>query len=272
MRLTRLAFVAAAWLAATGAAPGTPRRIVSLNPCLDSILMRLVEPSRIIGISHYSRDPEGSLDSATARRFPVVGETAEEIARLKPDLVLTTRHMSLATRRALVRLRTPLVEFDPPESIAESHAQIRRLAQLTGRAAAGEALIGTIDRALDRARPAPGTRALPAMIFHSSGYSPGARTLPDELLRRTGFDNGAAAIGAGWGKVTLEQLVAKPPALLIASVTKTGTARELQHPVLRAARSRIRQVTIPSKLLYCGGPTIPRAVEALAAIRRSQPR
>lgn len=266
-RAARLTLAAAAWLAVVGAAPAAPRRIVTLNPCLDAIVVGLVEPSRIVGISHYSRDADASLVAEAARRLPVVGETAEEIAQARPDLVLTSRHMSLSTRRALTRLKVPLAEFDVPNSVEESYAQVRRIAALTGRQSAGDAMIAGIAARLDRARPAPGARLLPAMIFHSSGFTPGAGTLPDDLLRRTGFSNAAAPLGKGWGKVTLEQLVSRPPALLIASVTRSGGARELQHPVLRGARTRIRQVTIPSRLLYCGGPTIPLAAEAFAAIR-----
>lgn len=252
-------------MAAVGAAPARPQRIVTLNPCLDAIVVGLVEPSRIVGISHHSRDPEASLVADAAQRLPVVGETAEEIAQRRPDLVLTSRHMSLSTRRALMRLKVPLVEFDVPGSVEESYAQIRRIARLTGQAAAGERMIAAIAARLDRARPLGGAPVIPTMIFHSSGYTPGAGTLPDDLLRRTGFTNAAAPLGTGWGKVTLEQLVSHPPALLIASVTGAGGARELRHPVLRGAR-RIRQVTIPSRLLYCGGPTIPFAAEALAGI------
>jgi iron complex transport system substrate-binding protein len=268
MRISGLALIAAAWLFGCAAAPAAPRRIVSLNPCIDSIVLRLVEPDRIVAVSRYSHDPEGSLDAGMARRFPAAGETAEEIVRLKGDLVLTTRHMSPATRFALLRLKTPLVELDVPADVDESYAQIRQIGRLTRREAAAEALVAAIKRALDRARPAPGTPALPVMILHSNGFSPGRGTLPDDLLRRTGFINRAAPLGKGWGKVTLEQFVANPPALLILSSGTAGQARAMQHPVMRAA-ARVRRATITPKLLYCAGPAIAPAAEALAAIRRS---
>ena len=40
---------------ATGKGEGAPT-IVSLNPCLDAILVELASPAQVLGLSHYSRD------------------------------------------------------------------------------------------------------------------------------------------------------------------------------------------------------------------------
>ena len=81
-----------------------PARIVSLNQCLDAILVELVPTERIAAISHYSRDPLRSPIAALAQRLPITYESAEEIVALRPDLVLASRHSAIPTRNALRRV------------------------------------------------------------------------------------------------------------------------------------------------------------------------
>ncbi len=270
--MLRLAFSALLLLGGTSAS-AAPRRIVSLNPCLDAILVHVADPQRIAGISHYSRDPNASVITEQAKRFRVAHPTAEAVLALKPDLVLAGRHTALATRNALARLKMPVTVFDAPESVAESRAQIRRIAALVGNPRGGERLIGRIDAAL--ASGASSGPAVPTIIHHPSGMTPGALTLPDELLRRTGFRNMASVYGLrGWSKVGIETIISRPPSLLLAAAGDGGTsaATWLEHPALRGLRRTVRQVPIPAKLFYCGGPTIIAASRTLAAIRRGQKR
>ena len=80
----------AAILASVSSAGAAPRRVVSLNPCLDAILLEVADPAQITALSRYSRDPRLSAVANVARRFPSTGGSAEEVVALKPDLVLTS--------------------------------------------------------------------------------------------------------------------------------------------------------------------------------------
>ena len=105
MKGFRLALCLAALLGceATAAAPA-PQRIVSMNLCLDSVLVELVPHEHILALSQYSRDPWRSTIAEIARDLPYTNETAEEVVALKPDLVITSRHSAIATRNALRRV------------------------------------------------------------------------------------------------------------------------------------------------------------------------
>lgn len=244
-------------------------RIVSINPCLDAILVRVAEPQQIAGISHYSQDPIAtSIPLQVARRFHATSGTAEEVIALAPDEVISGPHVSPSTLDALERLGVHLTKLGVPESVAESERQIRVIAAIASAPERGEILIEQIESALARAGP-PDDRLLPALIWQSNGVVPGKGTLADELLRRTGYRNLSASYGLHkWDILPLEYLIAAPPALVLSPGTgRAGRDRTLEHPVLRRLAGSVAFRSYPFRLLQCGGPTIVESVSRLAAIR-----
>ncbi len=245
--------------------------IVSLNPCTDAILAEVADPSQILAISHYSHDPaSSSMDLATARRFAVTGGTVEEVLALRPDVVVSGNFMSPATVGAMNRLGLRLEQLPIAPTIAASEAQVRALARLAGHPERGEALIARIEAALATAAPPPGSAAIPAVVWQSGGIVPGGDTLITELLRRTGFASLSAARGFKQADILpLEAMLADPPdVILTAGEPRANEGRLLAHPALAALKDTRRERFDPS-LLWCGGPTIIRAAQRLAAVRRS---
>lgn len=255
---------------ASGAQAASLPRIVSLNPCVDAVLMRVADPGQIIAISHYSQDPEAtSIPLDVASRFRITSHTAEEVVALAPDHVLAGPHVSISTIHALERMNVRLTKFNVAESVEASEAQIRQIAAIVGAPERGEAVVAQIERALEAARPGDDVR-LPALIWQGGGLVPGAGTLAEELLERTGFRNLSAEYGLGkWGTLPLEHMLAKPPALLLSVGTgEGGRDRMLGHPALRKLAERVEIRTYPFRLLSCGGPTISESVARLASVRR----
>jgi iron complex transport system substrate-binding protein len=236
--------------------------IVSLNPCTDAILAELAAPGQLLAISHYSQDPRGSsMPLAEARRFRATGGTVEEVLALKPDIAVTGGFLDPAAARAFARLGVRVETVGIATTAAESEAQVRQLAALTGEPAKGEALAGRIHRAVAAAhRSGPPVSAL---VWQEGGIVPGSQTLVDELRRNSGFVSQSAARGLGQGAyLPLEQVLADPPRLVIAA----GDERMQRHPALRRLRG-VGYASLEPNLLYCGGPTIPRLAARLAALR-----
>jgi iron complex transport system substrate-binding protein len=249
--------------------PALPR-VVSINPCVDAVLMQLADASQIGGISHYSQDPRAtSIPLDEAHRFPATSGTAEEVVALAPDLVIAGGHVAPSTITALRRMGIPLLQIGVPESIAESSGQIRAIATAIGQHARGEALVQRIETAVRAAKP--GDRlAIPALIWQGGGLVPGTGTLANELLRTTGYRNMSADHGLKrWDVLPLEPLVARPPRVLLSVGASAREDRMLGHPVLRSLKKEITVRTYPDRLLRCGGPTIIDAVGRLADIRKS---
>lgn len=259
-------------VAMTAGAPPPPRRIVSLNSCLDAMLVHLADRSQITALSHYAREDHGSTVAAQAKTLPYTWESAEEVIALRPDLVLASQHSALATRNALKRLDVPVQRFKVPKSVDESLTQVRKLARLIGHPDRGEALVARIHAAIAAATPAPGARRLSALIYQPNGFAAGPGTLVDEMMEHAGFDNVARRFGLKtWGNVPLERLLADPPQVLLVGEPAPGARswadRVMTHPALKSISGRMRQVRLPEKLLYCGGPVL---IETAAAMARAR--
>jgi len=253
---------------------GPPRRIVSMNPCVDAVLMEIADPAQIAAISHYSQDPRAtSIPLDRALRYPAVSDSAEDVVGAAPDLVIAGPHVSIQTIAALRRLGIPLMQLPVPESVAENKAQISEIAVRIGRSRAGAALNARIDAAM----AASGWSAAPidALIWQGSGLVPGTGTLADELMAHTGFRNMSGEMGLRkWDILPLEGLLSHPPDVLLAGRADMGAGsgdgnRMLTHPALVKAGKRINIAQYPSNLLHCGGPVIIRSLERLAAVRRA---
>ncbi len=258
---------------ASTACAAAPRRIVSLNPCLDAILLDVADPAQITALSHYSIDPRQFAMARQARPYRHVQGSAEEIAVLRPDLVLISGAGSMQLMHVLPQLRIASATFALPQTIDESLVQVRRVAALAGHPERAEALVSRIQAALRAAAPASGEPRLSALVFESRGLVSGPHTLMDELMSRTGFRNAAPRYGLSHSvELPLERLLVDPPQVLLSGPLEPGEPswgdRVLAHPALAALAPRMRRESFPQPLQFCAGPVLIPASAALARARR----
>lgn len=235
--------------------------IVSLNPCIDAILVEVAAPDQVLALSHYSRDPaSSSIPQAVAARYDVTGGTAEEVIALQPDVVLASTFLPQPTRNALERAGLRVETFGSPTSVAASIAQVRAVVAVAGRGLEGEWLVRDIEQA---AEPVARSRPIPTLLWQPGEIVPGDTTLVAEMLRRKGFANHAAAIGMGQADfAALETVLANPPELLLVAGDSAGQ----RHPLL-AGLGQTQVEHVEPRLLYCGGRTIMGLGMRLDAIR-----
>lgn len=259
---------------AAGAPDARHPTIVSTNPCADAILMEIAPHDRIAAISHYSHDPEASsISPALARRFHATAGTAEEVVALRPDLVIFGSFEPAASRNAFARAGIRTLAVDVPATLAEARAQVMSIAEAIGEPARGQALVARIDAAARATAAPPGTAPVPALLWHGGGLVSGAGTLDDSLMRHAGFRNAAADYGLAFtGYLPLEQVVAHPPAVMLAPPAARGTDAESRMRTMReralARASTTVQADYPERLSWCAGPVVIPALTRLAEIRR----
>jgi len=238
--------------------------VVSLNPCADAILAEVAAPGQLLAISHYSHDSLGSsMPLEQARAYPATGGTVEEVLALDPDLVVTGSFLAPATRNAFERLGIEVVTLGVTQDVESSAEQVRELSAAVDRAEQGEMLAARIEQAWS-ASAFTGT-PVSTLFWQADGIVPGQDGLITGLLEHTGFVSQSAAQGIEQGAyLPLERVLADPPELVIAAANQ----RMLSHPALRE-QSDIAYATFDPSLLFCGGPSIPRALERLVEVRAS---
>ncbi|MEM6585632.1 MAG: ABC transporter substrate-binding protein, partial [Pseudomonadota bacterium] len=167
---------------------------VSLNPCLDAILVEIAQPDHILAISHYSHQPGGSrMDRDVALSFASNGGTAEEIIALQPDLVLASVFIPPATKSALEHAGLRIETFNSPQTLEESAQQIDQISQLVESpvAAAESALLrrdalGVYDAPFEGRRG--GSSDTPSVLLWQAGQIvAGQETLIAQLIKEAGF-------------------------------------------------------------------------------------
>ncbi len=271
-RLPVLALVAALFAAAAALAAdpaGGPRRIVSINMCMDELVLRLADRDAIASITWLSQDPRNANMADVAKGLPVNNGLAEEALSYRPDLVLAGAFTERSTVALLEQVGARIVEFPVPETLEGVRRQIREVAALIGEPERGEALVADIDRRLARISVDANRAPLSAIILRPNGYTVGPGSLVDEILRRAGMVNLAARLDVGaYQQIPLERLALLDADVLI--VDSEGFAEPslataaLSHPIVAALARRLKVVTLPSRLWTCPGPGVVEAVQRLA--------
>lgn len=251
-------------LGATAAAPpSAPRRIVSLNLCADQLLVDLADRGQIAGLTRNAPDAEMSAVAARTRGLHILGQSAEEILAIDPDLIVGAPSFQGGMMAVLAPHHYPVVDLAWANSYADIVAQIRQVARAVGHPARGEALIARMNRDLAALPRAPGHPV--AAYYQRRGYMTGTGTLVDDMMTRVGLTNLAAKLGKPvLSQVSLEELVAAKPDYLIVEtgsdhVVDQGTEM-LHHPIL----DRIPRLRLPQAWTVCGGPAYVLAAQSLA--------
>lgn len=243
---------ALAALAVLLAAPAAaaPQRVASLNLCTDELALALAAPGQLVSVSRLGADPAESMLAGRARGIATNRGRLTDVVALAPDLVLTSRGDPSAAAAAR-RLGIPVLELPEPQTLADVRAQIATVAAALGRQQAGAALVASLDRTL--AAPPP---PRPALFIAGGGLTISPDGLAAHWLRAAGF----AQQPVPRGQVSLERLLAEPPATLI--VSRYRAAQEslnqawLRHPALTRLPKHTRIIPSDGRAWTCGGPAM----------------
>ncbi len=255
------AFALAASLALV-AAPGqaAPRRVASLNLCTDELLLLLGERGQIASVTHLAHKPAETALWRAARRHPLNDGSLLSAARFRPDLVLTMGGGGGDKVGIARRLGMQVVDLPYPQSLADIERSIATVAASLGRPRAGKAWLDRI-AALKASRPRV---SVDAVWLGGGGRSVGATGIAAEWMRLAGFRQRALP----GDRIGLEELLTRPPALLLRSDYRAGqySAEQhwLRHPLARGARSR--SVPVDGRRWTCMGPTL---VPEILRLRRA---
>jgi iron complex transport system substrate-binding protein len=199
--------------------PGPAQRIVSIAPSNTEILFAIGAGDQVVGRDEVSDYPPEALE------VPSIGSTygelnTEAILALEPDLVLAATITSPEQVQTLEVLGIPVFLLANPEDFSGLLENIRTVGVLTGHEAEAEALAVGLDARIEAVTQKAADAGLVSVFYEVDGTDPtapwttGAGTFQDVLIGLVGGENIAADI-AGWGQMSLEEIVTRDPQVVI---------------------------------------------------------
>jgi iron complex transport system substrate-binding protein len=257
------AFACAISLALAGTAEAAPRRVASLNLCADELLLMLGDPGQIVSVTHLAQQPAETLLWREARRYRRNDGSLVSVAGLKPDLVLTMGAGARDRGRIARRLGIGVLDLPYPQSLADIEQAVRTVSTALGRGPAGTALLARIGR-LKATRPAA---AADTIWLGGGGRTVAADGLAAQWMALAGLRQRPVR----GDRVSLEQLLVRPPAVLLRSDYRSGQysseQRWLSHPLARRARGAL-DVATDGRPWTCMGPGLIAEIERLRETAR----
>jgi len=242
-------------------------RLISLNPSLTAIVIRLGARESLVGVDEYSAELIEEV-----RDLPQVGglfdPSLESVLALRPDRVLLVAGIDQQSHgERLERLGIDVEVFEN-ERLEQVLENIERLGSMLEREAAAAERIAAIlamriavaEAAADRARP-----ATLAVVDRSPLFLVAGDTFIDEMLEAVGANNLARSLGAGYPRGSIEWVIGAKPELLLDMTPggEDGLAFWGRWPSLPAVSSG-RVLTLDASRISLPGPELDRALRELA--------
>jgi iron complex transport system substrate-binding protein len=250
-----------------------PQRVVSLSPGVTEILFAVGAGDLVVGVTQYCDYPPEALTRTKVGGFSGAQVSVEQIAALKPDLVILSEDMHFRIRAMLndLGINTLAVE---PRNFAEVYGLIEQIGSMCGRGEEAAAAVRGMREKIARAAERFAGRERPSVYWELSPeplISVGGNTFVSELIRLGGGRNIFDDLAQDYPEVSAEQVLLRRPEWIITGDDSgpSGDAAALARrpgwagiPALR--EGRIVRVNVDRYYRY--GPRLADAALEIAAI------
>lgn len=254
----------------------SPQRIASVSLATDEILIDLVGPERILGVTHFASD---AAISNVADRLDDIEHTdlvgnPEVLISLDADLVILSTYNNPAALDQLLDADVPIFVLDGFTALEDIRVNVRMLGWITGEEQRAEELIATMDAELSAVQEAVAEYEPVRVLYYEPGgitYGPGSTV--DELIALAGGLNVIAESDLGpYPLINSEFIIAADPDVILLGgwfSDRDASVDWISHdPVLgtlRAVRDG-RVYPISDAHLTTVSHYIVRGVEEIAAV------
>ncbi len=249
------------------------QRIISLAPSNTEILFAVGAEDQIVGRDEISDYPEAA--QAIASIGSTYGElNTEAILALEPDLILGADITSPEQIAAMENLGLPVFVLANPTDFEGLFGNLTLAGEITGHAPEAEQLASELRGRVQAVEQSLQAADRPTVYYEVDGTDPtapwttGAGTFQSLLITMAGGQNVAEGID-GWGQISLEELVAQDPAVIIfgqgpwMSTTSEGLAARTGWGGLTAVQEGA-VFGIDANWIDRPGPRMVDALEAMA--------
>ena len=206
--------------------PQPVERIVSLAPNLTETVYALGLQDHLVGDTEYCDYPP---EAQKKRKVGgTINPSIEEVAALRPDVVLMTSINRFETERALDNLNIPVYATDP-HNVDEILSSTIKLADVLGAAQNGVTLAGEMQQRLSELQQRIGElepRRVLFVVWAEPLISVGKNTFIADALRKAGAVS-IVETTQDWPKVSLEEVVRLQPEFLVFTTQNDEKAPDL---------------------------------------------
>lgn len=268
---------------ATGAEvkiPKKPERILGNSAAIDTMLLSVVTPDKLVAATEADRDPVISYVAEDTKNIsltvPLVGLSMEIVTKAKPDLIVASLYTKANELDMYRNLGIPVVVIDGPRSIQQVKDDVRIIAAAVDEKERGENVVRKMDAHLqeidDRLAQETGKRPVVYLVSQMTRYG-GPGSMFNELLTRARADNAIALAGGVNGQATSTELIVKTdPDMLFVSTDRasdtTGASKYrddfLANPAIANMRAAQHIVPVADRYIYSSTQNCVWAVKGLA--------
>ena len=256
---------------------GPAQKIISLAPSNTEVLFAIGAGSQLIGRDSVSDYPAEALDVADIGGG--FGELAvETIVSLEPDLVLAADITSPEQVEALNEVGLTVFALSNPTDLPGMYENLRTVALLTGHEAEAEVLIADYEvRVTAVTETVAAAEEKPLVFYEIDGtdangpWTSGPGTFVDTLITMSGGDNVGAVLDGAWAQISVEELIAQNPDIIIlgdftwGGVTPEDVAARDSWGGLTAVQEG-KIYTFDDNLVSRPGPRLVEGLENMAAL------
>lgn len=268
---------------ATGKAvviPVKPKRILGNSASIDTMLLSVVTPDKLMAATEADRDPNISYIAEDTKAIPLTvpltGLSMEIVTEARPDLIVASTYTDGRELDLYRNLGIPVVVIDGPRSIDQVKEDVRIIAAAAGEKERGENVISQMEQGLSeidsRLAEEKGKKPVVYLVSQMTRYG-GPGSMFNELLTRARIDNAIALAGGANGQATSPELIIKTdPDMLFVSTDRasdtTGAARYrddfLANPAIASMRAAGHIVPVEDRYIYSASQNCVWAIKGLA--------
>ncbi len=198
------------------AIPHKPVRILGTSSSIDTMLLGVVEPSRLAACFVADQDPSISYIAEETKNMEVVvplnGISMEVLTKVRPDLIVASSYTKPKELEMWRNLGYPVVMVDGPKSIAQAEKDVQIIAAAVGEKERGDRVVAEMERQLaevDTALKARTGQPPVAMLVSQMSRYGGPGSMYHELLTRAGIRNAFEKAGVSNGQLLSQELMVK---------------------------------------------------------------
>ncbi len=255
---------------------GPAKRIVSLAPSNTEILFAIGAGDQVVGRDMFSDYPEA------AKSIKDIGGSndkynTEEIVALKPDLVLAGEINSPELIQSMSQLGLPVFPITNPTKLEDMYSNIALVGELTGHSKQAGQLVDSLKKRVAAVDAKVKSVSSRISVYYeldatdpTKPYTAGPGTFVSLLIQRAGGTNIGDSMSSQWAQISLEQVVAANPQIIILGDSAYGVTPDSvkQRPGWSgiAAVQNNRIYTFDDNLVSRPGPRLVDGLEQLAKL------